>query len=84
MCEDKGILTGFQVFYGTYDQGKAGSAHGNLGTTCKNTKIAGDFVWKVTFYGQDPNNVASGTQKIEGMEIVTQPFRDERYPGNTI
>lgn len=76
-CVDGDTLTGFQVFYGEYDE-IAGSAHGDLSTDCTNSLI-NEEVWKVIFYGS-----ADGRQYIEGMEVVLQPFRDVSFPGNTI
>jgi len=60
-CEKNGILTGFQVFYGTTQTYKAGSAHGSLDSICKNTPI-NDEVAEVSFYGTE-----TGGNKVEGM-----------------
>lgn len=57
---------------------KAGSAHGDLSTSCKNHAINTE-VREVHFYGS-----TTGTPYLEGMSIVTQPFRDAKYPGQTI
>ena len=48
-CVDGETLTGFQVWYGEYDE-IAGSAHGDLSTECTNTLINQE-IWKVIFYG---------------------------------
>ncbi len=76
-CVDGDTLTGFQVFYGEYDE-IAGSAHGDLSTECTNNLI-NEEIWKVNFYGS-----ADGKEYIVGMEMLLQPFRDEAYPGKTI
>lgn len=78
MCTSSaGVLTGFQVFYGTYNE-KAGSAHGDLSTNCVNHKI-NDELREISFFG-----ATSGTPYLEGMSIVMQPFKDGTYPGPTI
>ncbi len=76
-CVDGDTLTGFQVFYGEYDE-IAGSAHGDLSTECTNNLI-NEEIWKVIFYGS-----TDGRQYIVGMEMVLQPFRDAAFPGTTI
>ena len=48
-CVDGETLTGFQVWYGEYDE-IAGSANGDLSTECTNTLINQE-IWKVIFYG---------------------------------
>ena len=68
MCQENNLLTGFQVFYGEYDE-IAGSAHGDLSTECTNTLINQE-VWEIIFYGSDAG------QNVEGMEVVLQPFKD--------
>lgn len=76
-CVDGEILTGFQVFYGEYDE-IAGAAHGDLSTECTNTLINQE-IHMVNFYGSE-----DGKTYIVGMEVVLQPFRDEAYPGTTV
>ena len=76
-CVNGDTLTGFQVFYGEYDE-IAGSAHGDLSTECTNYLI-NEEIWKVIFYGS-----SDGKQYIVGMEMVLQPFRDVAFPGTTI
>ena len=76
MCTENNLLTGFQVFYGEYDE-IAGSAHGDLSTECTNILINQE-VWEVIFYGS-----ASG-QYVEGMEVILQPLRDVQFPYDTI
>ena len=49
MCTENDILTGFQVFYGTYNE-IAGSSHGDLSTECINTEINTE-VESITIYG---------------------------------
>lgn len=57
---------------------KAGSAHGDLSTDCINSVINVEIV-EVNLYGS-----SSGTNFLEGMSMVLQPFRDGVYPGKTI
>lgn len=78
LCTRDGILTGFQVWYGEYDE-IAGSAHGDLSTDCQNSLINQE-IWKVNMYGSS----GSGAPYIEGIEFELQPFRDESFPGQTI
>ena len=73
MCTEDGILTGFQVFYGSFNE-IAGSAHGDLSTECTNTEINAQ-VESVAIYG------STSGQYVEGMAIALQPFTDEEYPG---
>ncbi len=49
MCTENDILTGFQVFYGTYNE-IAGSSHGDLSTDCVNTEINTE-IESITIYG---------------------------------
>jgi len=64
-CEKNGILTGFQVFYGTTQMYKAGSAHGSLDSVCKNTPLDKE-VSEVSFYGSETN----GKRQLEGMTMT--------------
>lgn len=78
MCEARGVLTGFQVFYGTYNP-KAGSAHGDLTTDCISSLI-NEPVIEVAFFGSP----TQGSSYIEGMTISIQPFHDGTFPGQII
>lgn len=73
MCTEGGILTGMQVFYGTYNE-IAGSAHGDLSTDCVNTEINVEIA-EIALFG------SSSGQYLEGIAITLQPFKDEQYPG---
>lgn len=65
------------MFYGVFNE-KAGSAHGDLSSNCKNHEINTE-VREIHFYGS-----TTGTPYLEGMSLVMQPFRDAKYPGPTI
>ena len=75
MCASQNVLTGFQVFYGSYAP-KAGAAHGDLTTDCIVSYID-DPIIEVAIYGQDNTN----GKLIEGITVTLQPLRDGTYPG---
>ena len=78
LCTDQtNLLTGFQVFYGIYNE-KAGSAHGNIATNCANHLINAPIV-EVQLYGS-----GSGTPYLEGIVIKLQNYYDGTYPGISI
>ena len=76
MCTENALITGFQVFYGEYNE-IAGSSHGDLSTDCTNTLINTN-VAEIALYGS-----ATG-QYLDGMTITLQPLEDAAYPGQII
>ncbi len=76
-CESNGIFTGVQVFFGRYKQ-VAGASHGDLSTTCTNTRIRGPVV-EIEIYN-DP----ADSKLIQGMVFKMQEMTDVAYPGQVI
>ena len=76
-CESNGLFTGVQVFFGHYKQ-VAGASHGDLSTTCTNTRIRDPIVLIETYSSN------SGTDLVEGMVITMNDMTDVAYPGQQI